>query len=307
MRHPVSKPDKISGPGSDVSFRFFPVDPPLGFFVDYLYFSSLSASFMTIARGVRLPELEAQLVFAIEEGQSLPGGVWISSRLRACLFLQPAHLQMIPIPSTIRSAIGVALRPAGLRLLFERGTGDLGETGLIALRDIWGAEAALLLERLVEQATPLARLDVLRECLCSRLPSLRAPNPGITRAIELMRAAGGEISTESLARALGCTPRTLHRSMVLEVGLTPKSVARILRVRHAISLLDQPHSKARDIAATSAFSDQAHMTREFRTLLGRPPAQLLRAIRATTIPAYSSERELSSTGLIVLPSGESRP
>ena len=289
--------------GGDISFRFFPAEPPLDSFVEYFYLSCLSSSFMGLARGVRLPELEAQLVFAIEEGQSFPGGIWISSTLRACLFLQPAHLSVIPIPSTIRAAVGVSLRPPALRILFQHLPADLGNATLIALQDIWGARAGVLLDRLVEQQTPLARVQVLRAYLRSRLPSLGTPHFGVTRAVDLLKSARGGISTESLAGTLGCTSRTLHRSMVNEVGLAPKHVARILRVRHALSLLNTPYAQARDVAAASAYSDQAHMTREFRTLLGHTPIGLLREIRTTTTPKYSSERELSGTGLLVLLAG----
>ena len=37
---------------------------------------------------MRLPEVEAQIVFALEEGSLLPGGQWLGGGVRACLFSQ---------------------------------------------------------------------------------------------------------------------------------------------------------------------------------------------------------------------------
>jgi hypothetical protein len=48
-------------------FRFFPAAPPLSAFVDYLYFSEVRQAFTSQIEAVRLPELEAQLVFAIAQ------------------------------------------------------------------------------------------------------------------------------------------------------------------------------------------------------------------------------------------------
>ena len=79
-------------------FRFFPATGSLAHFVEYFYTSEVPSHFAARVEGTRLPEVEAQLVFAIEEGEAFPGGTRLAGRLRASLFLQPAHLQMIPIP-----------------------------------------------------------------------------------------------------------------------------------------------------------------------------------------------------------------
>jgi AraC-like DNA-binding protein len=283
------------------SFRFFPTSPPLSQFVAYLFTSQVPSHFTARIDATRLPEVEAQLVFAIEAGNALPGGTWLGGGLRACLFLQPAHLQVIPIAGSLRQAVGASLRPAGLRLLLPRGAEGLADAPLIALDELWGAEGRELRDRLVLAETASRRLALLERYLHARVRPLERPSRTVRSAFELIQAAHGEISTEQLARACGCTSRTLRNATMAEAGLSPKHLARIVRIRYALDLLAGAGVPLSAAAANSAFSDQAHMSREFRELIGEPPAQLGQKIRSGAIPSFSAERNLLSTGLLVVP------
>lgn len=283
------------------SFKFFPAPPPLINFVEYLYASEVPAEFIRFVDSMRVPELEAQLVFAIEEGGLFPGGHWLGGGKRACLFVQPAHLQMIPIPGTIRTAVGAALCPAGLRLLMPRGAGQLIDAPLIALEDLLGAPARRVLDLMVAAETASARLTVLRDFLLQRLAQAATPSRSVIRAVELIRTAHGEISTEQLAEACGCTSRTLRNLAIAETGLTPKHLARVVRIRRALDLLTVTGVPLSDAAMASAFSDQAHMSREFRDLLGERPSELTERVRSGAVPSFTAERSLISTGLLVMP------
>ncbi len=288
------------------SFRFFPTAEPLSHFVEYFYTSEVPRRFAARVEGTRLPELEAQLVFAIEEGNALPGGIWLGGGLRACLFLQPAHLQVIPIPGSIRQAVGASLRPAGLRLLLPRGAGGLADGPLFALDELWGAEGRELRDRLVLEETAGRRLALLERYLQARVRRLERPSRTVQRAFDLIQAAHGEISTEQLALACGCTSRTLRSAIVAEAGLAPKHLTRIVRIRYALDLLSGAGIPLSAAAASSAFSDQAHMSREFRELIGEPPSQLGQKIRSLDLPAFNAERNLISTGLLVVPKSAGR-
>ena len=283
------------------NFRFFRSEAPLSHFVEYFYTSEIPRHFMTRVQGTRLPELQAQLVFAIEEGNRFPGGVRLAEGLRACLFLQPAHLQIIPIPGGIRQAVGASLRPTGLRLLLPKGADGLVDAPLFALDELWGAEGRELLERLVSAETVSRRLALLEQFLRARVRRLERPSRPVERAFELIQAAHGEISTEQLARACGCTSRTLRSATMAEAGLAPKHLARIERIRYALALLALNGVPLSDAAASSAFSDHAHMSREFRELLGEPPSLLGQKLRSADIPVFNSDRNLISTGLLVMP------
>lgn len=283
------------------SFRFFPTAAPLSHFVEYLFASQVPRHFTAKIDAARLPEVEAQLVFVIEDGNVFPGGTPLAGGLRACLFLQPAHLQVFPVPGSVRQAVGASLRPAGLRLLLPRGANGLADAPLLALDELWGAEGRELRDRLVLEGTASRRLALLDRYLRERARQLDRPSRTVRRAFELIQAAQGEISTEQLARACGCSSRTLRSATVAEAGLAPKHLARIVRIRYALELLAGAGVPLSAAAASSAFCDQAHMSREFRELIGEPPSQLGQRIRSADIPSFRAERNLISTGLLVVP------
>jgi AraC-like DNA-binding protein len=94
------------------------------------------------------------------------------------------------------------------------------------------------------------------------------------RAAALISARQGRISAEEVASELGCSTRHLHRAMIADLGLGPKTAARIARIRCAVALLGAGNTTLAAAAIDAGYADQAHMTREF-SILGMPsPARL---------------------------------
>ena len=57
-----------------------------------------------------------------------------------------------------------------------------------------------------------------------------------------------------------------------QIGLAPKTVARIARMHHAIRLMTKPDPpRWSDIAATCGYADQPHLNRHFARIVGVPP------------------------------------
>lgn len=118
-------------------------------------------------------------------------------------------------------------------------------------------------------------------------------NAGRVAALQLW--ANQQLHTEgvipdSLAQALSCirqdeapgqlqqhvalSQRQIERLFQLWLGMTPKYYQRIVRVRKALALIrTQQAVDLVDVALQCGFSDQAHMTREFRVIVGATPGR----------------------------------
>ncbi|MGP3955053.1 AraC family ligand binding domain-containing protein [Nonomuraea sp. 3N208] len=81
---------------------------------------------------------------------------------------------------------------------------------------------------------------------------------------------------EDLAGAVGARPFALLRAFKDATGLPPHAYLTSLRVRRARHLLESGVRPAR-VAAEVGFTDQAHLTRHFRRIVGVPPAAYQRA------------------------------
>ncbi|NVD09021.1 helix-turn-helix domain-containing protein [Vibrio sp. JPW-9-11-11] len=97
----------------------------------------------------------------------------------------------------------------------------------------------------------------------------------------------------SLQRALDCinqdmapgeldgqvslSQRQIERQFKQWIEMTPKQYQRILRVRNALDYLrNNRQAELVDVAQRFGFSDQAHMTREFRAIAAITPGKLMR-------------------------------
>ncbi len=77
-------------------------------------------------------------------------------------------------------------------------------------------------------------------------------------------------SLSELAAITGLSQFAVLRAFRAETGLPPHAYVNQLRVRQARTLLDQGVAPA-DVAMTTGFADQAHLTRHFKRVVGVPP------------------------------------
>ncbi|MEU0086694.1 helix-turn-helix domain-containing protein [Streptomyces sp. NPDC006274] len=150
----------------------------------------------------------------------------------------------------------------------------------VELSDLWGAGPARRFEeRLGEAGDEAAALEAIA------LERTGPPDP-LTAAVVRHLDAGGTVAGAADAAALSA--RQLHRRSLDAFGYGPKTLARILRLQRALTLVRRGVPFG-DAALAAGCADQAHLAREMRALAG------------TTLGAYaaSAKRETPS------PSGSS--
>lgn len=75
----------------------------------------------------------------------------------------------------------------------------------------------------------------------------------------------------------GLSARQFQRRFARQVGVTPKLYARLCRLSAVIDMRDaQPGCSWTDLAHANGYADQAHLTREFRTIVREAPSQFNR-------------------------------
>lgn len=83
----------------------------------------------------------------------------------------------------------------------------------------------------------------------------------------------GQRPLERCARLLGVGPRTLQRLLISRTGRSPRYWMMLARVRKAGRAL-AGNSNLAELAVECGYSDQSHMTREFKRWLGVTPSKL---------------------------------
>lgn len=132
-------------------------------------------------------------------------------------------------------------------------------------------EMPFLLERLAE-ADWDARFALLDETLGARLADAR-PSREVAWAWQRLRATHGREPIGALATELGWSRKRIVARFRDEIGLPPKSVARLLRFERARELAGtMPWG---ELAYECGFFDQSHLIAEFRRITGRTPETFL--------------------------------
>jgi AraC-like DNA-binding protein len=169
-----------------------------------------------------------------------------------------------------QSMIDVKLTPLGAYTILGRPLHELAGS-IVALEDIFGPEGRRLHARLVDAERWEQRFDALEGFLLARAECGPRPTPLAARAVHCLRARGGDVRIGALARELGCSRRYLHARLREEVGVAPKTLARLLRFEAARRRLQGGAQRPAEVAADCGFYDEAHLFREFRALGGTTP------------------------------------
>jgi AraC family transcriptional regulator len=96
------------------------------------------------------------------------------------------------------------------------------------------------------------------------------------RAIELMTATGARrVSISDVSAELGLSQWHFSRQFRRTTGLSPYQFLLRWRIERARQMLERGHAIS-EVAAMTGFTDQSHMHRHFRRLLGTTPGRLRR-------------------------------
>jgi AraC-like DNA-binding protein len=171
--------------------------------------------------------------------------------------------------------VGVRFRP-GMVTAFLRLPAAALTDDRVPLDAVWsdGRDVAEYvgspLERSDEASEWVARLAGV---LTARLPRV-APVPGaVHAAVERIWARGGRVDVARLAASLGVSRQHLARRFAAHVGVSPKTLCRVARLREVLRLAGHARAGWAAIAADLGYYDQSHLVAEFRALTGLTPAR----------------------------------
>lgn len=133
-----------------------------------------------------------------------------------------------------------------------------------------------LVERVAGAPSWDARFELIEAEFAKRLVEAAPRSPGVAWAWRRLAQTHGRIRVETLCQELGWSRKRLVARFREDVGLAPKTVARLLRLEHAIELASEGQAWA-EVAYASGYYDQAHLVNEFRAITGATPNEYVAA------------------------------
>ena len=124
--------------------------------------------------------------------------------------------------------------------------------------------------RLTGLPSAALRLDLVTAFVVDRLTRSEARDAATEAAYRLMHTRNGDIRISAIAERLDWSRKHLADRFRTTIGVSPKTLARIMRFNHAQAMARAGGDWA-DIAAACGYADQAHLAREFHELSGSTP------------------------------------
>lgn len=206
----------------------------------------------------------------------------------------PHDRPVITVPTAETLAVGIVATPVGCRALFGVDPAPL-RGRVVDLVPAWPA-AVPLRAALRAEPDPQRCLDLGESALRAGL----SPGPGVTRCAAAVAALEADPTRPiaDVAAGLGITHAHLDREFLRIVGLTPRALARILRLRRLLDSVDV-HGPVRwtTLATEWGWFDQSHFIRDFTRHTGVTPSAYVAAQRAAYAvhePGFVPEVEMLS-------------
>lgn len=233
---------------------------------------------------------DAYVILSLQYGEAVTSDEGAGPRLLRS-HLTGLHVRRVDVraPEAARALL-VKLRPAAAARLLGVETAEIAGLSL-SLEDVVGRAAADRLEdRLAQAGGAQERFAIVEAFLAPRLADAPGRDGLGHAAFDLMVAHDGAVRIDAVAEELDVSARWLEQRFAAAVGLTPKAVARVLRLQAALKgRATGLHWSA--VAADAGFADQAHLTREFRAMVGASPMDFYR--RVARLDDHALNRETS--------------
>jgi len=176
------------------------------------------------------------------------------------------------------SVVGVKFRPGGFRPFLGRPVSTLRDHSL-PLHDLFGTAADSLEDEVFARQDDDRMIAVVESFLSARLPAADAEVDRVSGIVDGIAADRSVTTVEHVLAQWDIGKRTLQRMFNDYVGVGPKWVINRYRLHEAIECLAEgsPVDWA-ELALELGYFDQAHFIRDFKALVGRPPAEYLRQV-----------------------------
>ena len=178
------------------------------------------------------------------------------------------------------ACIELRLTALGARRLLGVPMDELADR-TVPLEDVLPGSAELV-DRLRETASWNARFDLLESFLLRRAAETTEPSPEVAWSWSRLVHSGGRVPIGALAAELQWSPRRLIARFRDQIGLAPKTAARIIRFDRAVAAIRAGDRRSlAELALDVGYFDQAHLNRDFRALGDIAPTQLANALLAS--------------------------
>ncbi|HEX7804209.1 MAG TPA: helix-turn-helix transcriptional regulator [Pseudoxanthomonas sp.] len=177
------------------------------------------------------------------------------------------------------AVFGVKFRPGGFHPFLRAPLSTLRNRN-VPLRELFGAESDRLGPAVLSQQEDAAMAAAAADFLVSHLPPVDGEVERVGRIVDGIAVDRSVNTLDDLVERWRIGKRALQRMFNEYVGVGPKWVINRYRMHEALERMEQDDElEWTRLALELGYFDQAHFIRDFKALVGCPPAEYWRRYR----------------------------
>ncbi|MCT8332806.1 helix-turn-helix domain-containing protein [Leptospira sp. 85282-16] len=179
-------------------------------------------------------------------------------------------------PTGSVNTFSVRFFPYGIANFFDKPM-DHYANREISLDQLFGFDSAKELENQIRKTydTP-TRIRVMEDFFTTKLQEKITSDRILKNTIDTILESKGYDSIDTILGEGNLSRRQLERKFKKQIGLSPKKLAKIIRMQAALKILMHRQSgKLTEIAYESNYFDQAHFIKDFKEFTGLSPKQFI--------------------------------
>jgi AraC-like DNA-binding protein len=176
-------------------------------------------------------------------------------------------------PTGETGIFAIRFHPEGFTPFVTLPVKDL-ENRAVPLYELFSDEGRRLEKEVLSASTHADRIKTIESFLLNRLISSESIDRVAQTSVELLMQLNGQVSVNELAEDLQIKRRQLERKFSSVIGLSPKQLAKMIRIQATLKMLANKRiTSLTAIAYEGHYYDQAHFIKDFKEFTGLSPKE----------------------------------
>lgn len=148
------------------------------------------------------------------------------------------------------------------------------ENTAVPLEELFGKEGLSLGQQILDAGNTADRIKITEAFLLEKLADQKNIDSIVQSTVETIFIANGQFSVNEFSKSKSINRRQLARKFSQSIGLSPKQLAKTIRIQNTLkALLNEDITSLTDLAYENEYFDQAHFIKDFKEFTGLTPKE----------------------------------
>lgn len=144
----------------------------------------------------------------------------------------------------------------------------------ISLEQLFGDKGNALGELICAETNPGKQIVLVENFLLQQIQKQETSDRIAALSVQTLLDLKGQLSVDELADQLQVHRRQLERKFATVIGLSPKQLAKIIRLQATLKMMgEKKYNSLTELAYENGYFDQAHFIKDFREFTGVTPGE----------------------------------